>query len=226
MSQQGGHREVAQTGERISVLIADDHPVYRSGLRTLLDGMDALRVVGEAGSGIEVVTLAHRLRPQLVLMDVHLPGLSGIEATKTLLTRYDDMAVIIVTMLDDPDTFLDAVRAGARGFLLKGASTEALALAIKVVRTGGLVFDRGASKWAIDLLTKPPTLDNPFPELTTREYDILQLVADGKGNAVIARDLGLSIKTVRNYLSRIFAKIGVADRTEAAVKARQAGLGR
>jgi DNA-binding NarL/FixJ family response regulator len=211
--------------DRVSILIADDHPVYRSGLRSLLDNLDALHVVGEAPSGIEVVTLAHKLRPQLVLMDVNLPGITGIEATKALISKYSDISVIIVTMHDDRDTFLAAIRAGARGFILKGASSEELVLAIKIVRAGGLVFDASASRWVIDHLTRPLTIGNPFPELTDREHEILSLVADGRGNAAIARDLGLSIKTVRNYLSRIFVKIKVADRTEAAVKARRAGLG-
>lgn len=215
----------APPDEKVSVLIVDDHPVYRSGLHNLLDGLDMLRVVGEAPSGIEAVTMAHRLRPQLVLMDVNLPGLTGIEATKALLSKYSGISVIIVTMLDDRETFLAAVRAGARGFLLKGASSEELALAIRIVRAGGLVFDAHAARWVVDHLTKPLAVGNAFPELTDREHEILTQVADGRGNAAIARELGLSIKTVRNYLSRIFSKIKVADRTEAAVKARRAGLG-
>lgn len=215
----------ATEDELVSVLIADDHPVYRSGLRILLGSVRPLRVIGEACSGAEALSKAHELRPQLVLMDVNLPGITGIEATKTLANRHPEIAVIIVTMLDDRDTFLAAMRAGARGFLLKGANSDEVALAIKIVQSGGLVFDSHASRWVIDHLTKPQAAGEPFPELTDREREILALVADGHGNAAIARTLGLSIKTVRNYLSRIFLKLRLVDRTEAAVRARRAGLG-
>lgn len=216
--------EATESGQ-ISILIADDHPVYRSGLRILLDNVKPLQVVGEACSGAEALTMAHELRPQLVLMDVALPDMTGIEATKTLVNRYPEMAVIVVTVLDEKDTFFAAMRAGARGFLLKEASSEDVAQAIKIVRSGGLVFDSHTSGWVIDHLTKPQAAGKPFPELTDREQEILGLVADGHGNARIARDLGLSIKTVRNYLSRIFVKLRIVDRTEAAVQARRAGLG-
>jgi len=211
--------------DQVSVLIADDHPVYRSGLRILLDSSESLRVVGEARTGAEALTMTHELRPQLVLMDVNLPGITGIEATKTIASRYPETAVIIVTMLDDRDIFFSAMRAGARGYLLKGASSEDVGLAIEFVRSGGLVFDSQASSWVIEHLTRPPVAGKPFPELTDREREVLELVADGNGNAAIARELGLSIKTVRNYLSRIFAKLRLVDRTEAAVLARRAGLG-
>jgi len=224
---QDGRKARAMIGEddQVRILIADDHPVYRSGLRTLLDGVGSLRVVGEAGSGAEALTMTYELRPQLVLMDVNLPGISGIEATRTIASRYPDTAVIIVTMVDDRDIFLSAMRAGARGYLLKVASSEDVSLAIKIVRSGGLVFDSQASSWVIQHLTKPPESGKPFPELTDREREVLEMVADGHGNAAIAHALGLSIKTVRNYISRIFAKLQLVDRTEAAVQARRAGLG-
>jgi DNA-binding NarL/FixJ family response regulator len=184
-----------------------------------------LRVVGEAQTGTEALTMTYELRPQLVLMDVNLPGITGIEATKTIASRYPETAVIIVTTSDDRDIFVSAMRAGARGYLLKEASSEDVGLAIEIVRSGGLVFDSKASSWVIEYLTKPPAVGKPFPELTDREREVLELVADGNGNATIARELGLSIKTVRNYLSRIFAKLQLVDRTEAAVRARRAGLG-
>ncbi|HEX4705205.1 MAG TPA: response regulator transcription factor [Pseudonocardiaceae bacterium] len=215
----------SSVSDPVSVLIADDHPVYRSGLRTLLDGIGTLHVVGEARTGTEALTMAYKLRPHLVLMDVNLPGVTGIEATKTIANRCPDTAVIIVTMLDDRDVFFAAMRAGARGYLLKGASSEDVGMAIEIVRAGGLVFDSQTSNWVIEHLTKPPASGKPFPELTDRELAVLELVADGRGNAAIARELGLSIKTVRNYLSRIFAKLHLVDRTEAAVQARRAGLG-
>ncbi|HEX5402940.1 MAG TPA: response regulator transcription factor [Pseudonocardiaceae bacterium] len=213
------------TQPKIDVLIADDHPVYRSGLRTVLNSIGVLRVVGEARTGTEALTMAYQLRPQLALMDVNLPKISGIEATKTIVSRCPCTSIIIVTMIEDRDTFLSAMRAGARGYLLKGASAEDIRRAIDTVRSGSLVFDPQVSNWVVEYLTKPPTYGKPFPELTDRERTVLELVADGKGNAVIARELHLSIKTVRNYLSRIFAKLQVLDRTEAAVQARRSGLG-
>jgi DNA-binding NarL/FixJ family response regulator len=214
------------TGEVVNVLIADDHPLYRSGVRGLLDGTGRCRVVGEARTGTEALAMTEELRPHVVLMDVNLPEINGIEATKTIVSRCRDTAVIIVTMLEDRDTFLSAIRSGARGFLLKGADSEELSLAIEIVRAGSVLFGANVADWVIEYLTNPPTPRDPFPELTARERAVLELVADGKGNAAIARDLGLSIKTVRNYLSRIFAKLRLADRTEAAVRARRAGLGR
>lgn len=213
-------------GGRIGVLIADDHPMYRSGLRILLNRESSLHVLGEACSGAEAISMAHELRPQLVLMDVNLPGITGIEATRTLASRHPEIAVIIVTMFGDRDTFFAAMRAGARGFLLKGANSDEVALAIKVVLFGGLLFDSHASGWVTDYFAKPPAAGKPFPELTDREREILALVADGHGNTAIARTLGVSIKTVRNYLSRIFLKLRLVDRTEAAIQARRAGLGR
>lgn len=208
-----------------SVLIADDHPVYRSGLRGLLEEFDSIQVVGEAGTGTEALTMASRLRPHLVLMDVNMPGVTGIEATKMIASRSPDTKVIIVTMVEDRDTFLSAVRVGARGYLLKGGRSEGIRTAIEVVRAGGVVFDAVAANWTIEHLTKPAASDKPFPELTDRERAVLALVADGRGNIAIARELDLSVKTVRNYLSRIFAKLRLVDRTEAAVAARRAGLG-
>ncbi|WP_018681515.1 response regulator [Actinokineospora enzanensis] len=210
----------------MDVLIADDHPLYRSGVKTLLESAGACRVVGEARTGGEAVALAGRLRPHVVLMDVNLPDISGIEATRAIVGRCPDTAVVVVTMLEDRDTFLSAMRSGARGYLLKGADSKELRRAIDVVHAGSVLFDSHVADWVVEYLTKPPAAQDPFPELTARERAVLELVADGKGNAVIARELGLSVKTVRNYLSRIFAKLRLVDRTEAAVLARRAGLGR
>jgi DNA-binding NarL/FixJ family response regulator len=209
----------------VRVIIADDHPVYRWGLKSLLSNIGSLHIVHEAKSATEAIAMAQVLRPQLVVMDISMPGLSGIEATRTLVAKYPEISVIIITMLADKETFLSAVKAGARGFLLKEASWEEVSLAIRIVSSGGLAFDSHSGRWVIDHLTNPQVDDNPFPELTERELDVLKLVADGHGNAAIARELMLSLKTVRNYISRIFAKLQVVDRTQAAVKARQAGLG-
>ncbi|HEY0453999.1 response regulator transcription factor [Actinophytocola sp.] len=217
--------ELTQTRETIRVVIADDHPVYLSGLRMLLDLIGEVEVVGEARTGTEALSEIYRLRPHLALMDVNMPGTSGIEVTKTIATRCPDTSVIMLSMLEDRDTFLAAMRAGARGYLVKGASSEDIGQAIGTVRRGGVVFGSEVANWALDYLNKPRESSKPFPELTDRERAVLELVADGLGNASIARRLGLSIKTVRNYLSRIFAKLQIADRTEAAVQARRAGLG-
>jgi DNA-binding NarL/FixJ family response regulator len=211
--------------DTIRVVIADDHPVYLSGLRMLLDRISAVEVVGEARTGTEALTEIYRLRPHLALVDVNMPGATGIEVTKTIATRLPDTAVIMLSMLEDRDTFLAAMRAGARGYLVKGASSEDIGQAIGTVVRGGVVFGSEVATWALDHLNKPRESSKPFPELTDRERAVLELVADGLGNASIARRLGLSIKTVRNYLSRIFAKLQIADRTEAAVQARRAGLG-
>lgn len=209
----------------IRVVIADDHPVYLSGLRMLLSHIDSVEVVGEARSGTETLAEVHRLRPHLALIDVNMPGASGIEVTKTLSSRCPESAVIMLSMLEDRDTFFAAMRAGARGYLVKGASTDDISQAIGTVHRGGVVFGPEVAPWALDYLNKPRESSKPFPELTDRERAVLELVADGMGNASIARRLGLSIKTVRNYLSRIFVKLQIADRTEAAVAARRAGLG-
>ncbi|WUL71993.1 response regulator transcription factor [Amycolatopsis sp. NBC_00345] len=210
----------------IEVVIADDHPLYRSGVKTLLESAGTCRVVGEARTGGEAVGMTGRLRPDVVLMDVNLPDISGIEATRAIATRNPDTAVVVVTMSEDRDTFLSAMRSGARGYLLKGADSRELKRAIDVVCAGSVLFDSHVADWVVEYLTQPPASQDPFPDLTTRERAVLELVADGKGNAVIARELGLSVKTVRNYLSRIFAKLRLVDRTEAAVLARRAGLGR
>lgn len=215
----------AAESSRIRVVIADDHPVYLSGLRMSLETLSSVEVVGEARSGTDALAAAHRLQPDMVLMDVKMPGISGIEATKVLASKLPGTAVVILTMMEDAELFLAAMRAGARGYLLKGVSAEDVSRAIHMVRKGGLVFGPKVSGWAVDHLTRPPASGNPFPQLTDRELAVLEFVADGKGNAAIAAQLGLSVKTVRNYLSRIFAKLQTADRTEAAIQARRAGLG-
>lgn len=211
--------------DQVEIVIADDHPVYRSGLRNLLQEMEALKVVGEARNGNEALTMTCQLRPQVVLMDVNLPDISGIDVTKSVVERSIDTTVIMVTMLDDRDSFFAAMRAGASGYLMKGGGSENVSRAIATVSSGGLFFDSQVAQWVVEYLIKPPVVGKPFPELTDRERAVLELVADGQGNAMIAKTLGLSIKTVRNYHSRIFAKLEVVDRTEAAVLARRAGLG-
>ncbi|WP_020667122.1 response regulator [Amycolatopsis nigrescens] len=223
-------------GERIRVLIGDEHPVFRTGLRKLLEADPAFEVVGEAGTGNDVVSMSGQLRPDAVLMEIALPGIDGIMATRAIAARDPGgqpggqpggrgTAVVILTVLEDHETFFAAMRAGARGYLLKGASMDDIGRAIDTVRRGGIAFGPGVASWVIEHLTEPRGGGMPFPELTDRERAVLELIADGRGNAAIARDLDLSIKTVRNYLSRIFAKLRIVDRTEAVVHARRAGMG-
>jgi DNA-binding NarL/FixJ family response regulator len=211
--------------DRIRVLIADDHPLYRSGLRKSLGSDPAFDVVGEAGMGTDTVAACHRLRPHVVLMELAMSRIDGIAATKAISTRCEGTAVVILTVLEDSDSFFSAMRAGARGYLLKGAAVEDIARAAGAARRGGVAFGPGVSNWVIEHLMDTHDNGKPFPELTDRERAVLELIADGRGNAAIARDLDLSIKTVRNYLSRIFAKLRIVDRTEAAMHARRAGLG-
>lgn len=211
--------------ECVEILIADDHPVYRSGLRTLLQENGSVSVVGEARTGDEALAMTRQLRPRVALMDINLPDMSGIDVTRTMVEGEFGTTVIMVTMLDDRDSFFAAMRAGASGYLMKGGGSENVSQAIETVSAGGLFFDSQVAQWVVEYLIKPPVVGKPFPELTDRERAVLELVADGQGNAMIAKTLGLSIKTVRNYHSRIFAKLEVVDRTEAAVLARRAGLG-
>jgi DNA-binding NarL/FixJ family response regulator len=208
----------------VRVLIADDHPVFSAGLRMLLDSIPGIQVVAEAATGKAALELARRLCPDIVLMDVDMPQLNGVAATQAIVAACPRSAVLMLSILEDLDTVLAAVRAGARGYLLKGAGLEEITQAIDVVSQGGAIFGRQVAGDVVEYITKPPPQTVPFPELTDRERDVLRLVADGQGNGAIARELSLSVKTVRNYLSRIFAKLQVTHRTEAAVRARREGL--
>jgi DNA-binding NarL/FixJ family response regulator len=209
----------------LRVLIVDDHPVFLAGLRTALDLLPHAEVVGEASTGRAALAAARRLRPDLVLMDIDLPELNGLEATRAISDECPDTSVLVLTMLGDVETVFAAMRAGACGYLLKGVSVEDIAQAVTAVSRGNAIFGSEVASTVFGYLAKPPSRDEPFPNLTDRERAVLELVADGRGNSAIAHHLGLSLKTVRNYLSRIFAKLQVADRAEAAVAARRAGLG-
>jgi DNA-binding NarL/FixJ family response regulator len=209
----------------LRVLVADDHPVFLAGIRMVLEQIARVSLVGEATTGTAAVEQARALRPDLVLMDVNMPQMSGIEATRRIRRDSPGTAVVILTMFADDDTLLAAMRAGARGYLLKGAPANEIALAIDLVSRGDAIFGKPVAGRVIEYITDPPSDQYPFPELTDRERAVLDLVAEGLGNATIARRLGLSNKTVRNYMSRIFAKLQVTDRAAAAVRARRAGLG-
>ncbi|GAA4722016.1 response regulator [Phytohabitans rumicis] len=210
----------------ISVLIADDHPVFREGLAALLASVSGIEVVGTAATGLEAIDMALDAQPDVVVMDLQMPRLNGIEATRRLAAEAPSVGVVVLTMSEDDGTVFAAVRAGARGYLLKGAEQEEVVRAITTVATGGAVFGATLARRIADFFAAgPPAAEVAFPELTTREREILELVAAGRSNAQIASALFLSPKTVRNNVSNVFAKLHVADRAEAIVRARKAGLG-
>lgn len=214
------------TEQPVRVLVADDHPAFRAGLGLMLSVAPEIEVVGEAADGAAVVDLALRERPDVVLMDIRMPGLDGIEATRRLTREMPDVAVVVLTMFEDDDFVFAAMRAGARGYLLKGADEDELARSIRSVAAGQAIFGPGV---AARVLAHFSATDTPartaFPTLTERETEILQLIAAGKGNAAIAHDLVLTLKTVRNHVSNIFGKLQVADRAAAIVLARESGFG-
>lgn len=205
------------------VVICDDHPVYRDGLRSLLVEM-GVEVVGEAGDGEESIELVRRLEPDVVIMDLHLPGMSGIQATRQMLADDADVAVLILTMLDDRSSLFAALRAGARGYLLKGAGHDDIEHALAAVRRGDLFIAAGVADEFRSGISAPAE-SRLFPQLTPREHDVLSLVARGRTNAEIARDLFVSDKTVRNVVSSVMSKLGANSRARVVALARDAGLG-
>ncbi len=211
----------------LKVLIVDDHPVFRGGMRRLLGALPETEVVGEAASGEEAVALAASLHPDVVLMDLQLPGESGIDATRRIVAEAPRVNVLIVTMFEDDFSVFAAMRAGARGYVLKDAAEDELLRAIRTVADGQAIFSPAIARRLTDYFAAPhPAAPAPaFPELSARENEVLDLIAQGIGNAEIAERLYLSPKTVRNHISSIFAKLQVADRAEAIVRARKAGLG-
>jgi DNA-binding NarL/FixJ family response regulator len=207
----------------IRALIVDDHPVFRDGLAGLLATLPDVEIAGTAGTAEEALAAARDASPDIVLMDINLPGASGIEATQAVLAAAPATAVLVVSMVDDDDTVLAALAAGARGYVLKGASSAEITAALRTVAAGGAVFGAGI---ASRLLAKTPARMPGPPatpgrhDLTTREREVLDLLADGASNKQIARSLGLSLKTVQNHVSRILDKLQAADRTQAALQAR------
>jgi DNA-binding NarL/FixJ family response regulator len=210
----------------VTVLIADDHPVFRDGLASLLATQPAVQVVGTAADGAEAVRRAVELAPDVVVMDLQMPELNGIEATRQLAAEAPKCRVLVFTMGEEDGTVLAAMRAGARGYLVKGAGQEEVAKAIATVHAGGLVFGASLAERIAELLSVPPTPErSAFPQLTERELEILDLIAAGRNNAQIAAELFLAPKTVRNNVSTILAKIQATDRADAMIRARDAGLG-
>lgn len=210
----------------VRVLIADDHPVFRDGLASLLATQPDIAVVATAGDGAEAVELAAEHRPDVVVMDLQMPVLNGIDATRRIVEELPEVRVLVFTMGEEDGTVLAAMRAGARGYLVKGASQDEVNRAISTVQAGGLVFGASLALRIADLLSGSVAPDrSAFPELTERELEILDLIAAGKNNAQIAQSLYLAPKTVRNNVSNILSKLQATDRAEVIIRARDAGLG-
>jgi len=210
----------------IRVVIADDHPVVRRGLRALLQTLAGIEVVGEAGDGDTAITEVAAHAPDVILMDLHMPGTTGIEATKRIVASGAHTAVLVLTMFDDDSTVLTAIQAGARGYLLKGADQDEIGRALQAVASGEAIFSPGVAAGVLGAVghAVPEVGGGSFPELSPREREILQLLAAGRRTSAIASELYLSPKTVSNMLTSIFAKLGVANRAEAIVLAHTRGL--
>lgn len=212
--------------EVVRVLIADDHPLFRHGIREFLSLTPHIQVIGEATSGQEAITRAEALQPDVILMDVNMPGVNGIDATRRILHDSPHIRVLVVTMFEDDGTVFAAMRAGARGYILKDAEKENILRAIQAVANGEAIFSPPIATRLIDFFARQASVlpKEIFPSLTDREREILQLIARGRSNADIARELSLSPKTVYNYVSNILSKLQVADRAQAIIRAREAGL--
>jgi DNA-binding NarL/FixJ family response regulator len=211
----------------IRVWVVDDHQLFREGVRALLASLPNTVVVGEASSGSEAVERAQALHPEVVLMDVKMPDMNGIEATRRLLAAEPGVGVIVVTMFEDDETVFAAVRAGAKGYVLKGAGQDELVRAIEAVARGEALYGPKVAARILRFFQasrRELPLD-AFPDLTDREREVLDLIADGTGNAAIARRLAIAEKTVRNHVSNIFSKLHVTDRAQAMLRAREAGFG-
>jgi DNA-binding NarL/FixJ family response regulator len=219
-----------QSSERIRVLVADDHPVFRRGMRAILGAEPDTELLGEATDGEEAVTLALELRPDVILMDLNMPNLNGIEATRRILQANPDTAILMLTMFEDDKSILAAMRAGAHGYVLKGADGAEMLRAIHAVASGEAIFSPTITRRLTEYFAtsggdSKASSAQAFPNLTEREHEILSLMAEGYTNGAIASRLYLSPKTVRNYVSSIFTKLEVSDRSQAIVQARKAGVG-
>jgi len=212
----------------IRVLIADDHSIVREGVRAVLGSEPDIEVVGEAITGKEAVERATEVRPDVILMDIQMPDLNGIEATRRILEVNPDIGVVVLTMFEDDDSVFSAMRAGARGYVLKGAHPAEILKVLRAVASGEAHFGPEIAKHLMDFFSepKPASPEDIFPALSAREVEILDLIAQGHSNAKIAARLFLSPKTVGNHISHIFTKLQVADRAHAIIRAREAGLGR
>ena len=211
----------------VRVLVVDDHPLYREGLVTAISTMPGMDVVGEAADGDEAVARVGELSPDVVVMDLHMPHMNGVQATRAVTEQHPGVAVLVLTMLENDESVFAAVRAGAKGYLLKGADRAEIARALDAVAHGDVMFSSAIAGRVMSYFAagRPGVDVAPFPELTDREREVLDMVARGLTNAAIARALVVSDKTVRNHVSNVFAKLHVAGRAEAVARARDAGLG-
>ena len=212
----------------LRIVVADDHPLFRRGLVGVLSAHEGWQVVAEESDGIGVVTTVHARQPDVVVMDLRMPGLDGIEATRRIVATSPQIAVLVLTMHDDDASLFSAVRAGARGYLLKGADQAEIVRAVAAVADGEAIFGASLAGRILEFFAAPRArgAEVVFPQLTAREHEVLDLIAAGRSNGDVAATLVLSPKTVRNHVSAIFAKLQVADRAQAIVVARDAGLGR
>ena len=211
--------------EPIRILVADDHAGFRSGLDALLATQPDLRIVGNAETGDEAVAGALALQPDVVLMDLNMPGIDGIAATRRIVDTSPHIAILVLTMADHDAAVFDALRAGARGYLLKGADRAELTRAIRAVASGEAIFGPDVARRLMAYFADAPVRAPAFPELSDRELEVLELIARGMSNQHIVDRLVISPKTVRNHISNIFSKLQVRDRAEAVVRAREAGMG-
>ena len=211
--------------DTLTVLIADDHPVFRKGLRALLASLPSTELIGEAINGEEAIELAEQLQPDVVLMDLQMPGGGGLPAIRQIVQTSPHIRILVVTMFEDDDSVFAAMRGGARGYVLKDMNDEDIERAILAVGNGEAIFSPAIAQRMMNFFSARPDLPaDIFPELTESERNVLRLMAQGISNEAIAHQLSLSTKTVRNYVSNIFSKLQVADRAQAIVKARDAGL--
>ncbi len=214
--------------DKIRILIAEDSAPFRKGLHNLLQSVDDLEVVGEATTGQETIQRAGELQPDVILMDLQMPGTNGIEATRQIIYASPHISILMLTMFEDDDSVFAALRAGARGYLLKGALKAEIVRAIHSVASGEAVFGPAIARRLMQYFSAPPPMaaSAAFPGLSEREREILDLIAQHFTNVEIAERLALAPKTVRNHVSNIFAKLQVADRAQAIMRAREAGLGK
>ncbi len=212
--------------EKIRVLIADDHTLFREGLVALLDSIEDIEVIATVQDGMQAIKKAGELQPDVILMDIQMPEVNGIEATRKIIQTSPHIGIIVVTMFEDDDSVFAAMRAGARGYVLKGADQNDMLRAIRAVSRGEALFGPTIATRLMNFFNTPVQAPpQAFPELTAREVEILELIAQGMGNPEIARKLTISMKTVRNHVSNIFNKLQVTDRVQAAIRAREAGMG-
>lgn len=215
-----------EPADRVRIVIVEDHPLYRKGLRALVAGVEGFELVGEAAEAETGVAITLDVLPDVVLMDLQLPGQSGFSAIREIVAASSTTRILVVTLFEDDDSVFAALRAGARGYLLKDADEAEMVRAIRSIAAGESLFSASVASRVLSYFTQVrPVAPQVFPTLTDRERDILHLIAKGKSNPVIASELSLSVKTIANNVSNIFGKLQVADRAEAIVRARDAGLG-